>query len=147
MTVSNTGTRIVKEITINAPAPKIFAALTEPEQLKAWWGQDDLYHVEHMEADVRPGGRWRSTGRGTDGVPFGVEGVYRVVEPPHLLEYTWNYDWGKSTTETIVRFELIDEGAATIVRLTHSGFTDHEAREDHDGGWTRVLGWLAKFVE
>ncbi len=147
MTSTNTETTIVKEVTINAPAAKVFAALTEPDQLTQWWGQDDMYRTEHMEADVRVGGKWRTTGKGADGEPFGVEGVYLAVDPPHLLEFTWNYDWGSESSETVVRYELVERGGSTLVRLTHSGFNDPQARDEHDGGWSIVFGWLAKFVE
>lgn len=138
---------IVKEIKINAPASKIFAALTEPSQLTMWWGQDDMYRCDAMEADLRVGGRWKTTGHGADGKPFTVTGVYREIQPPHALEYTWSYDWSGVDSETVVRYELKDVDGGTLVRLTHSGFTNHEDLKSHDGGWNVVFGWLATYVE
>jgi glutathione S-transferase len=147
MTIANTDRFVTSEITIHAPASKIFAALTDPAQLPQWWGEEGGYQVERMEADLRAGGRWRVTGRGSDGKEFSVEGVYRAVDPPHVLEYTWNYSWDSNASETVVRIDLTERNGSTLVRVKHSGFVDDQARDDHEKGWVRVLGWLSKFVE
>ena len=127
MSVTDSANEIVKEITINAPATKIFAALTQPDQLTQWWGEDGLYH---------------------SGAPFSVEGEYTAIEPPRLLEYTWRHDWDGRPEQTLVRYELT-EGAngTTVVRVRHSGFTNVDSRSNHSEGWNRVLGWLTNFVE
>jgi uncharacterized protein YndB with AHSA1/START domain len=146
VTAINSETTIQSDVFIKAPAGKIFAALTDPDQLPQWWGDDESYHVESMECDLRVGGRWRSSGHGRDGKPFSVEGVYRLIERPKVLEYTWNYDWDQDAAETIVRFDLTEQEGGTMVRVTHSGFTDPDARDSHREGWKRVLGWLASYA-
>jgi uncharacterized protein YndB with AHSA1/START domain len=142
-------TTIVREIEIRARAAKIFAAITEPDQLTQWWGTDDTYRCTGMEVDFRVGGKWRTVGRGTDGKAFAVEGEYRVIDPPRVLEYTWRHDWGDrpNNLDTIVRYELDERDGVTHLRVVHSGFVDMKSRDDHDGGWVRVLGWLRDFVE
>jgi uncharacterized protein YndB with AHSA1/START domain len=147
MTTTQT-TPIVKEVTIDAPAEVIFHALTDPGELIQWWGSDDTYHVTEMTADVRVGGKWRTAGKGSDGEAFAVEGVYRAVDRPKLLEYTWKHDWdGGSKDVTVVRIELTERNGATLVRLTHTGFTDEESRQDHNKGWGTVLGWLKEYTQ
>jgi uncharacterized protein YndB with AHSA1/START domain len=47
--------RIVQEITINAPAERIFAALTRPDQRSQWWGAEGRFQTTDMESDLRPG--------------------------------------------------------------------------------------------
>ena len=146
MTVLTENT-ITSEITINAPAAKIFDALTDPAQLPQWWGEDGVYHVNRLERDLRVGGLWKSIGKGNDGEDFSVHGVYRVIEPPTRLDYTWNYDWEEGAAETVVRFDLKEQNGHTIVRVTHSGFVNAVSRDNHKEGWARVLGWLAKYVQ
>lgn len=146
MTVTNADTIIEQEIFIDAPAEKIFAALTDPKQLPQWWGGDDDYHIEAMESDLRVGGKWRTFGRGCEGKEFAVHGEYRAIDRPTLLEYTWNYDWDGDAKETVVRFELMAKDGGTLLRLKHSGFHDVAARNDHNDGWKRVLGWLAAYA-
>jgi len=144
---SDESTTIVREIEIRAPVTKVFAAITDPNQVTQWWGSDDTYRCTSMEQDFRVGGKWRTTGVGADGKPFAVEGEYRVIDPPRVLEYTWRHDWGDRPDETLVRFELGEWEGGTRLRVVHSGFADAKSRDDHSQGWVRVLGWLSDFVQ
>jgi uncharacterized protein YndB with AHSA1/START domain len=78
------------------------------------------------------------------GRPFDVRGEYWTVEPPHVVAFTWLPDWQRNPTETLVRFDLSEEGITTV-RLTHSGLTPEGARA-HEG-WPRILIWLQRYVE
>ena len=148
MTATDSATTLVREITINAPAAKVFAALTDPDQLPKWWGDDETYHCTSMERDLRVGGTWKTTGVGTDGGEFTVEGKYLAIDAPRLLEYSWLPSFGTPhDAETVVRIELAESNGATHLRLTHSGFSSRESRDQHDAGWVSVLGWLKAFVE
>jgi uncharacterized protein YndB with AHSA1/START domain len=141
-------TTIRREIEIRATAAKIFAAITEPDQLTRWWGTDNTYRVTDMERDFRVGGKWRTTGRSADGKPFAVEGEYRIIDPPRVLEYSWRHDWGRpDDPATVVRYDLDERDGVTHLRVTHSGFADVKSRDDHNLGWVHVLGWLRDFVE
>ena len=148
MAATETPAIIVETIAIEAPIATVFAALTVPEQLAQWWGSDDSYHVTAMEADVRPGGAWKSIGTSRDGSTFTVCGSYRAVEPPRLVEFTWRHDWSESddTPETLVRYDLIERDGVTNLTVTHSGFTTIEDRDDHAQGWKTVLGWVRDFA-
>ena len=148
MTAAETETTLVREITINAPAAKVFAALTDPDQLPKWWGDDESYHCTHMERDLRVGGTWKTTGVGAGGGEFTVEGKYLAIDAPRLLEYSWLPSFGTPhDAETIVRFELTERDGATHLRLTHTGFSSRESRDQHDAGWGTVLGWLTAYAE
>jgi len=138
---------IVAEINIKASPARIFRAITDPSELPLWWGEAGMYRCTRMERDLRVGGKYKTSGIGSDGKPFSVSGEYREVDPPHVLAYTWNYDWDKDAPATLVRFELIEHGDETLVRATHSGFTAEVPRADHGKGWVRVLGWLRGYTE
>lgn len=146
--MNSTATRdaIVAEITINAPAERVFAALTEPAQRVAWWGLKGRFETKHMESDLRAGGRWMMSGTGVGGGPFEVRGVYRTIEPPRVLAFTWLPSWDPEATETFVRFDLNERDGVTTVRLTHSGFVSEGARTRHQG-WPQILGWLKGYAE
>jgi uncharacterized protein YndB with AHSA1/START domain len=138
---------IVAEIQIAAPPDRVFQAITDPKQVPQWWGQQGMYRVTEWEADLRPGGRWRSSGVGADGKTFEVVGDYVEIDPPRLLVHTWNPTWAQLPTTT-VRWELKAHQGGTLVTLHHSGFAGHaESAQDHSKGWTRVLGWMQAFVE
>jgi uncharacterized protein YndB with AHSA1/START domain len=137
---------IVKEITIEAPAERIFEALTNPDQRLKWWGAEGQYRGTHMESDLRPGGKWMTRGIGRAGQAFSVGGEYREIERPRLLVFTWLPDWDANAEESLVRFDLLERDGVTTVRLTHSGLTSESARAHHQG-WPQVLAWLQAYVE
>lgn len=147
MTDVPAGGTALTEVTIKASARRIFRALTDPAELPLWWGEEGIYHCTHMERDLRVGGSYKVSGTLSNGQPFAVSGEYQEIDPPRVLAYTWNYDWDKGVATTLVRFELIERGEETLVRVTHSGFTAEAPRADHEKGWVGVLGWLRGYVE
>jgi uncharacterized protein YndB with AHSA1/START domain len=146
MTPSAAADTIVQEITIAAPAERIFAALTDPAERVAWWGAHGRFQTTHMESDLRPGGKWSMRGIGMGGKPFTVSGVYRTVERPRVLAFTWLPSWQPDATESLVRFDLEEKDGMTRVRLTHSGLASEASRDSHRG-WPQILGWLKAYVE
>ena len=145
MSGTSTSETIVQEITIKAPAARIFEALTDPNQRMAWWGLKDRFETTHVESDPRPGGKWLMSGTGMGGKPFVIKGEYRVVEPPTTLAFTWLPDWFPDATESLVRIDLAEKDGKTVVRLTHSGLTA-EGAQAHKG-WPQILGWLRAYAE
>ncbi len=137
---------IVQEVVIQAPAERVFEALTNPAQRVEWWGSEGRFQTKHMESDLRPGGKWMMSGSGIGGRPFTVKGEYLQVEPPRLLSFTWLPDWQEEQLETTVRFDLTEAGGATTVRLTHSGLTTEKSKLSHKG-WPQILTWLQVYCE
>ena len=147
LAVSPNQEAITLDTFIAAPPERVFQAITDPRQLVQWWGQPGLYRTTEIQADLRPGGHWRTAGVGADGNPFHVEGEYREVDPPRPLVHTWRPSY-RNIPETLVRWELAAEKSGTRVRLNHSGFVGAaDACRDHGNGWTKVLGWVQAFVE
>src|SRR5258708_16519612 len=96
---------IVQEITIKAPAERIFEALTNPDQRLKWWGAEGQYRGTQVESDLCPGGKWMTRGVGRGGKPFTVRGEYRQIKRTKLLVFTWMPDCGENTSETILRLD------------------------------------------
>lgn len=139
------GETLVEEITIQAPARRIFAALTDPAELVKWWGVEGRFQMTEAEVDLRPGGKWTMRGTGM-GAPRAMGGEYREIEPPRLLVYTWLPSWQADGLATLVRWELEERYGATTVRLTHSRLASEDARASHRG-WPLVLGALRRYAE
>jgi glutathione S-transferase len=144
--MSSNSDTIVQEITIKGSAERIFEALTNPDQRIKWWGTEGRFQTTHMESDLRLGGKWMMRGIGIGGKPFTVGGEYQQIEPPRLLVFTWLPDWQEDATESIVRFDLQENGGVTTVRLTHSGLESESSRVSHKG-WPQILTWLQAYVE
>lgn len=136
---------IVQEITIEAVAERVFDALVDPTQRVKWWGREGRFQATSAQSDLRVGGHWMMSGTGM-GRPFKVEGVYRIVERPRVVAFTWNPSWDEHATETLVRFDLSERNGMTTVRLTHSGFAAQGSRDAHQG-WPQILAWLKAYTE
>lgn len=87
------------------PVPRVWAAITEPEQVGRWLGA-------RPELDPRPGGAYVIDHGG------GVKTVDRVLraEPPTLLEHTF---WERLNPDATVTWELAEDGGAARLTLTH----------------------------
>jgi len=145
MTEQDLADTIVQEITIKAPAERIFEALVNPHERARWWGVPGRFQTTHVESDLRPGGKWAMRGNGMGGRPFRVEGEYREIARPRLLVFTWLPNWQQDAAASLVRIELSERDGKTTVRLTHSGLTPEGARGHK--GWPEVLELLRGFVE
>src|SRR5919109_1773856 len=138
---------ILATVTIAATPDRVFHALTDPAELPRWWGSDELYRTTSHVADVRPGGKWRSEGKGSDGEPFAVEGEYLEVDPPRRLVMTWKPGWDEGNVTTVT---YLLEAAANGTKLTlrHEGFGDRaQSCSNHASGWPRVFDWLRAYLE
>src|SRR5688572_31205933 len=72
----------------DAPRHLVFAAMTQPEHVKRWWGcLNEGYSVPVCEIDLRPGGAWRFVNRHPQG-EAAFYGEYREIVPPSKLVYT-----------------------------------------------------------
>ncbi|MGH8297506.1 MAG: SRPBCC family protein [Steroidobacteraceae bacterium] len=137
---------IVEEITIDAPAERVFAAFSQPEERVKWWSVPGRFETTHAESDLQPGGKWLMRGIGVGGRPFTIRGVYREIDRPRLLVFTWLPSWQESALESLVRVELLERSGATAVRLTHSGLGTEGSRAQHRG-WPAILARLKTYLD
>lgn len=134
---------IVKEITVNAPAGKVWQALTDKDMMKEWYFEIDSFKAE-------PGFEFRFYGGDENKQYLHLCKVVEVVTNKKLV-YTWRYENDPGTS--LVTFELFEEQGRTRVRLTHTGvetFTTDPAfaRKNFVEGWNHIIGTSLKaFVE
>ncbi len=132
---------------IAAPPERVFALWTEPEDLVRWWGPDG-YDVPVYTLDVTPGGRWRTTMRSPQGELLTVSGVFRAIEPPRRLVFTWAWDDENGVrgpeTEVTVTFDPAPGGTRLV--LVQQTFESRESRDNHRKGWASSLDCLDRVV-
>ena len=71
-----------------APRDRVYAASTDPEQMKQWSGPEGSESLA-WELDTRVGGKWRWELRTPDGEKMAAFGEYREIRPDEKLVYTW----------------------------------------------------------
>ena len=127
--------------TLPATRDRVFRAWTRPEELNRWSAPGEA--VPTTEVDLRVGGRYRIVMRGPDGITHTVGGVYRVIEPPSRLVYTWKWEGNPSAVESVVTVEFHERGEFTEVIVRHEGLADAEDRNRHEHGWVGCLDKLS----
>jgi uncharacterized protein YndB with AHSA1/START domain len=138
---------ILASVKLPAAPERVFAALTQANEILTWWGSPTLYVVDSWRAAFREGGEWSAHGHGADGAPFWVGGKYLRIEPPHLLVKTWQVDWDDMHL-TGVSYELFASEAGTRLVVRHEGFADKvDDCQWHADGWEAILGWLRGYLE
>jgi uncharacterized protein YndB with AHSA1/START domain len=111
------------------PPAKVWKALTEPEQLDAWFPTTVI-------GDRTAGAPLRFTFRGEDLPPF--DGEMLAYEPCSLLEFRWGPD--------VLRFELEPVGLHTVLTLTDTFEELGKAARD-GAGWHVCLDGLAEHLD
>ena len=94
------------------------------------------------KADARVGGSYEIIMRG-DEKTYSHHGVYRVIDRPRRLVFTW-ISHGTEGCETLVTVDFLPRDRRTEVVVTHEQLPEG-ARESHDKGWTSGLERLAEF--
>jgi len=147
MKVNIHSSTIVGEVDVDASPEAVFTALTDPEQLAAWWGDESMYRTFNWKIDLRVGGEWSCEAKGVDGNLGSVSGRILEVDPPRTLIYTWNPSWDAAAAETSVRYTLTPTESGTRVNVLHEGFAwKLDSLTGHLEGWSRVLAWLKGYV-
>lgn len=102
---------------------RVWRAVSEPEELAHWLPSE-------VEIDLRPGGQisYVFPEHGPGG-----EGVVSELDPPNLLEITWNGD--------VLRFELRPDGEGCLFAFTYT-FDDGVRAADFAAGWHGCLSRL-----
>jgi uncharacterized protein YndB with AHSA1/START domain len=132
---------------IDAPRELVFAAFTEREHVEKWWVPNGTTTHEY---NVKPGGLWRYSQPGPDGVVYPFKVKFIEINKPTRLVYDYGTDAedAPEPVRTTVTFEELN--GKTKVAL-HLLFATTSAREEAAkygavGGAKQALGNLAGYV-
>lgn len=111
-----------REITMSrifdAPRELVYKVYTHPQLVPEWWGlRSTTTVVDRM--DVKVGGAWRYIQSDGQGHEYAFNGIYKEVQPPERLVYTFEFEpmAGHITTDTIL-FEEMPEGKTKVIAIT-----------------------------
>jgi uncharacterized protein YndB with AHSA1/START domain len=99
------------------PIDRVWEALTDPAELRRWWGDAELDLVDGGRFALR----WRNTD--ADGNVATLDGAVRKVDPPRFLEISaaWGSTGGDDPgTLTTLTWELEPQGDHTLLRFTNT---------------------------
>jgi uncharacterized protein YndB with AHSA1/START domain len=122
------------------PRERVWAALTDPEQVKKW-----LMAVS-VALDGRPGGSLETVAG-----PSQIRATGKILtwDPPRAYEYEWVVEPREELPQgenSFVRWELTDVGGETVLTLEHRRLT-RSAGSGFAAGWHAFLDRLSALIE
>lgn len=142
---------VVIEAMFPTTARRLFAAWTEPDQVRQWFGLDPTMLTD-VRIDLREGGHWRFVMRaGRDREEY-LEGQYLEILPEERLTFSWSHHVKTAEgqhdqtppSQVSIRFE--PHGKATRMTLEHKAISTEGGRLGVRKGWIASFESLAKAV-
>ena len=126
--------------------PPVFAAFTDPEQLRKWWGPQGFV-IPSIDFPARAGERYRIEMQPPEGERFYLAGELREVDPPARLAYTFAWeDPDPDDVENLVVLSFRDLGESTEVALFQAPFETEARRQLHHDGWSESFDKLERVL-
>src|SRR5437667_12421318 len=76
---------------IKAPRAQVYAAWTDPAQLKRWFGPEKV-QTRELIADARVGGKFRWDLINSEGEEMTCRGEYRELQPNKKIVFSWQWE-------------------------------------------------------
>ena len=131
---------------IKAPRDRVYAAWTDPAQMRQWFGPENV-QTRELVADARVGGTFCWDLINSDGEKMTMRGEFRELKSNEKVVFSWQWeddeDWENHIS--IVTVELDDADGGTELCLTHEHLPNEESRDGHTRGWNSALDKLEKF--
>jgi len=128
---------IILERMFNSSIERVWAALTDPQQMRQW------YFPQLTEFRPEPGyeTRFNVLHEGNDWLH-----IWKVIEIVPLRRIVLQWKFGGYPGDSVLAFDLIPEGKRTKLRLIHSGLGSFMpekhpglARENFVNGWRQFM--------
>jgi uncharacterized protein YndB with AHSA1/START domain len=129
----------------SASPAEVWAAWTQPELVREWFGSNPDGKVLRADLDVRPKGGFEVTFADPDGTQHTASGRYTIVEPNRLLRFTWAWK-SEPGIQTIVTVALAAQGSGTRMEFEH-GELVHASSHDYARGWRSTFEKIERVLE
>ena len=130
--------------TINAPAQKVWDALTDPEVIRRYMFGTNVISDWKQGSPIVWKGEWQ-------GKKYEDRGVILKLEPERLIQYShFSPLSGKPDLPEnyhTVTIELVSHGVETAVSLSQDNNETEQAREHSEENWKTMLASLKKLLE
>jgi len=107
--------------TINIDRDLSFKLWTNPEHLIKWWGPKNVTCTE-ANVNLTIGGKHKLVNELDTGEIIEIFGEYLKIEPPRLLQFSWNV--ANISDNEVVTVRFIDKLDKTEIVVVHEGITD-----------------------
>jgi uncharacterized protein YndB with AHSA1/START domain/DNA-binding transcriptional ArsR family regulator len=128
----------------DAAPSRVFRAWLNREEWQSWIGPEGI-SCEVPLLESRVGGRYRISMHLSDGRTIPVAGIFKTIDAPHKLVFTWNWE-GDASPESLITLTLRAIGNKTELTLQQEGLQTIANRDSHGKGWNSALNKLAVYL-
>ena len=128
----------------DASPAAVFDAWMTREAWGAWIGPEGM-QCEVPTLEARVGGRYEITMRLGSGQVIPVSGVFKVIERPQRLVFSWGWN-GDPSRQSLITLEFHARGTRTELVLRQEGLGTIANRDDHGKGWGSTLNKLERHL-
>ena len=160
---TNPDTTVKTSRVVRAPIQRVYAAWTDPDLLRQWWGGDDL-STHELIFEPRIHGEFHWVYSDAAGHLHTVNGEIRELVSREKIALTWiavegtpHFDHDDHherhgrhrhthhLDESRVNIDF-REGQGVEIRVMHSHLPDKASRDEHRADWDNALDRLAKML-
>jgi len=128
------------------PPSKVWQAWIDPAIVKLWFGSDPDGKVLDARFDVQINGAFSVTFINSDGTEFTCRGIYKEIDPPKRLVFTWGWENQPEVAE-LVALQFTPNEAGTLLRFEQSNIDPKTALHNYEEGWRSTFQKLEKALE
>jgi len=124
---------------------RVFDAWLTREEWQCWIGPEGVDCDIHL-LEPRVGGSYRLTMHVGGQPPIAVAGVFKVIDRPRLLSFTWGAA-DDPARQSLVTLTFLELNGKTEMTLRQEGLGSAANREQFGRGWNSALNKLDRYLE
>jgi uncharacterized protein YndB with AHSA1/START domain len=131
--------KITVETVVNAPLEEVWAAWSNPDDIKQWNAPANEWHTTQSAVDLREGGKFAARMEAKDGsAGFDFEGTYTRVVPNKIIDF-------RMSDGREVNVEFVESIDGVLVRETFDAENEN-SQEMQRAGWQAILDNFGRHV-
>ena len=133
------------QISWNFPHPpeKLWQAWTYPAITKLWFGSDPNGKVLDAKMDVRINGSFSVTFANSDGTEFTAQGIYKEIDEPKRLVFTWSWA-NQPYVNELISLDFAPDIRGTLMTFEQSNIDPETTLHNYEEGWRSTFQKLEK---